>query len=1073
MGLRYRGVIVGLALGGMLIRGSSAWAGDSGLWRDISEADLPSGPAVRDITPTASRLLALDTAALRHFLARAPMELTAAAATTAVELPLPMPDGTVQRFRVEEAPIMAPELAREFPELRTYRGQGVEDPTATVRLDLTPRGFHAQILRAGEPVYIDPVFRGDTTHYQCYLKRDLARTAGRPPFVCLVRGDDSDSPDWTPAAPLTQPQAASGSNLRTYRLALAATGEYTAAVCSPSSPAVACGLAAMVTSVNRVDGVYEREVAIRMVLVANNNLLVYTNGATDPYTNENGSTMLGQNQTNLDAVIGSANYDIGHVFSTGGGGIASLAVPCRSGLKARGVTGLSNPVGDAFDIDYVAHEMGHQWSANHTFNGTTGSCGGGNRASSAAYEPGSASTIMGYAGICGAEDLQPHSDAYFHAKSFDEIVAYSTTGSGNSCAATTSTGNHAPSVSAGGSFTIPMQTPFTLSGSATDADSDPLTFGWEELDLGTLSPPQGDSDAARPIFRSFNPTASPSRTFPQLSDVLAGTQTFGEWMSQRTRTMTFRLTARDNRSGGGGVNWATTTVNVNAGAGPFAVTDPTAGSTWTAGSTATVAWNVANTTASPVSCANVDILLSTDSGATFPATLAAATANDGSETVAVPALASTQARVKVVCSTSVFFNVSRPDFTIVCTTPGAFSLTSPADGAGLQGNVVTLQWAGATGASSYDVYLGEDSEPPLLQSTTGTSLSVPLTEGATYHWKVTARGVCGQQAPSSSGVWSYSLAAPLLSATVPAALDVTTAPGLTGNTNGVLEPGESVVLAPRWHNDGAAAASFTSTLSDLEGPAGATYTLLDPTGSYGTVAAGATALPASDAFAIGIDDPTPRPATHWDATVLETLSTGQKKTWTIHIGRSFSDVPLDYWAYAQIEALYHGGYTIGCATDPLRFCPDNLLTRAEMAVFLIRSERGPEFVPPPATGTVFLDVPATYWAAAHIEQLKADGITKGCGDGTRFCPDAQLTRAEMAVFLMRLVHGPSYTPPACTGTVFTDVPVGYWSCDFIEELRAENITLGCTATTYCPDASLQRSEMAVFLNRTLGLQLVQ
>jgi len=674
------------------------------LFRDLSARslqDLPvRGGDWETPLPRSFRALEVDVDALEGLLGRAPAERSAAAAAAPLVLALPYPDGTSRRFRVEESPILEPELAARFPEIRTFVAQGIDDPTATARLSLTSLGFHAQILSAEGTVYIDPYRRWDARYVLSYFKAEARKPAKAAAFHCDFR--EKDPQEEIPAAETSEgktvalpEKAASGTQLRTYRLALAATGEYSAAVCAPNPAAVSCALNAMAVSMNRVDGIYEREVAIRMVLVANDSSIVYTNGDTDPYANGDGPTMLGQNQSNLNSVIGSANYDIGHVFSTGGGGIASLSVPCTSS-KAQGVTGNSNPTGDSFDVDYVAHEMGHQFGGLHTFNGTTQFCSG-NRSSSAAYEPGSGTTIMAYAGICGAEDLQPHSDDTFHTKSFDQIVAFSTGTTGSSCAAVTATGNAAPAVNAGPAFTIPKQTPFTLTGSATDPDGDPLTYMWEEFDLGSAAPPNTDVSAVRPIFRSFVPLTVPSRTFPRLSDVLNNVATLGESMPTRARTMTFRLTARDNRAGGGGVDRASTTVTVNATAGPFLVTQPDTAVSWGGNSAQTVTWNVAGTNVAPVSCANVAIALSTDGGSTFPTSLAAATANDGSETVTIPNTPTTQARVRVSCVGNVFFDISNANFTITADSGlPAPTLTSisPTGGPFTGGTPVTLTGTG-------------------------------------------------------------------------------------------------------------------------------------------------------------------------------------------------------------------------------------------------------------------------------------------------------------------------------------------------------------------------------------------
>jgi hypothetical protein len=320
--------------------------------------------------------------------------------------------------------------------------------------------------------------------------------------------------------------------------------------------------------------------------------------------------------------------------------------------------------------------MGHQWGGNHSFNGSAGSCAGGNRNGPTAYEPGSGSTIQAYAGICGAQNLQSNSDPYFHGISLDEIIAYSTTGNGDNCDVPTATGNNPPTVDAGAAYTVPLETPFELCGSGMDPDVDPLTFGWEEFDLGPAGAPDMPVGNA-PILRSFLPTTSPCRTFPRLADLAAGTLAVGEILPTYARTMSFRLTARDNRSGGGGVNDDATTVTVSDAAGPFQVTAPDTAVSFAEGSSQTVTWDVTSTDQAPVGCATVDVLLSTDGGLTYPIVLAAGVTNSGSQSVSLPNESIFAARVQVRCATSIFFDISDVDFGVGVP---QVAIAAPADG---------------------------------------------------------------------------------------------------------------------------------------------------------------------------------------------------------------------------------------------------------------------------------------------------------------------------------------------------------------------------------------------------------
>ena len=432
-------------------------AGDGspdGVWSQVGAAEFESGrdPGLTPwIQPQRRQAVRLSAAPLAGILDQAPMEFSGDAKGRQVVLTLPTPDGRFEAFEIVVSPVMNDELETWMADqgwpMRTYRGVSLDHPATSVRLDWGgPGGFHASVASPRRSYYIDPYWKGDTVLYASYFRSEYVKEDRD--FRCLVESEAK-------RGRFLKSGVSTGGNLRSYRLAMAATGEYTAF----HGGTKVAGQAAIVTTVNRVNQVYENDLSIRLVLVGNNADLVYTDGATDPYTNGVGVAMLSENKTECDTTIGSVNYDVGHVVSTGGGGVAGLGVPCNVSFKAHGVTGSSNPVGDPFDIDFVSHEMGHQFGGRHTFNSETLSCGSGNRSATTAYEPGSGSTIQAYAGSCGADNLQPNSDPYFHGISLDEILDYAA-GSG-ACSSNTTAGNpNAPTVDAGAAFTIPVSTPF-------------------------------------------------------------------------------------------------------------------------------------------------------------------------------------------------------------------------------------------------------------------------------------------------------------------------------------------------------------------------------------------------------------------------------------------------------------------------------------------------------------------------------------------------------------------------------------------------------------------------------------
>jgi hypothetical protein len=662
---------------------------------DAGENKTTHTTGQRVIVPEKYRTSSVDVAGLKNFLWSLPSENTLSRSRSeAPVISLPMPDGTIGHFRLWESSVQEPALQAKFPEIRTFLGQGIDDPAATIRCDFNPYfGFSAQILSPNGRIYIDPYAKWDVNNYISYYHRDNKRKTN---FRC----DVTDAPIDEMTAARVQAGPCQGTQLRTYRLAVACTAEYANAVGAGNAGATH---AAIVNSVNRVTGVYELELAVRLTLVANNNLIEYI-ANPDPYNNLITSAQLDTNQKYTDIMIGPGNYDIGHLFTSNDNGLAQLNAVCGSG-KARGATGSPVLVGDGFDIDYVAHEIGHEFGGQHTFNSNTCASPGGS------IEPGGGTTIMAYAGICAAsENIQPNSDPIFHALSFDQISNFITTGGGSLCGTFTPTGNTLPVIAPlpNNNLSIPINTPFTLTASATDADGDALTYNWEGWDVGTAgSWTSAANSTTRPLFRTRVSKTSGSRTFPDIRVIAANYPLTaapsamdglrGEVLPAVARTMKFRLTVRDNRAGGGGVVSSgdgcqgAAIFQVNAvGTTPFTVTTPNGGESYPGGSTQTIVWNVAGTDAAPISVANVKISISTDGGLTYPTVLSNSTANDGSESVTMPGVLTTTARIKVEALGNIFFDISNANFSITAPVSG-YEFTTP--------NAVSVACAGPATAS--------------------------------------------------------------------------------------------------------------------------------------------------------------------------------------------------------------------------------------------------------------------------------------------------------------------------------------------------------------------------------------
>jgi subtilisin-like proprotein convertase family protein len=582
------------------------------------------------------------------------------------EITVPNTNGILERFKVWESSNFDPALQAEYPEIRSYQGQGVDDKTAKIYFSTAPIGSKTMVFRPGKPAEYIEQNPDDKSEYVLFSSND---TTSKMRLECKTADLVLENSSTSKSAKI----ASSAKTLKTLRLALSCTAEYTAYFGGTKAGA----LAGMNATLSRVNGIFDRDLSVKLVLIANNSDIIYTDASTDPYSepsvgnDETNPTWGKQVQATLTSVIGNANYDIGHLFGGSGGGgnagcIGCVCVnPASSGAVGKGSAYTSPadavPEGDNFDIDFVAHEFGHQLGAFHTFSHTLEGNG-------SSYEPGSGSTIMGYAGVTNGYNVQNKSDDYF---SYPSILQIQNNLATKSCPVSTAITNNPPVISAGPDYTIPISTPFILTGTGSDAEGNTITYTWEQFDNATSTSGANSTTYPTkpngPMFRSIAPTTSPVRYMPSLSSVLQNQlTTTWESVSSIAKTMNFTLTGRDNAPLGTAQTFTDAmVVTVSAAAGPFAVTYPSSNVGWEKGSTQTITWSVNNTNTLQGS-STVNIKLSTDGGLTFPIVLASNTANDGSEAILVPTdvVSSTNCRILIEPTANIYYTINSKAFSI-------------------------------------------------------------------------------------------------------------------------------------------------------------------------------------------------------------------------------------------------------------------------------------------------------------------------------------------------------------------------------------------------------------------------
>jgi subtilisin-like proprotein convertase family protein len=577
-----------------------------------------------------------------------------------VEITIPNMNGTFEKYTVWESSNFDSQLQAKYPDIRAYEGISSKDKTAKIHFSVSPEGIQTMVLRADNASeFIEPV-AANSGEYTLFTAK--SRDKGSLPLTCKTKDVTLNKALKAKTARIT----ANNKVFKTLRLALSCTGEYTAYFGGTKANA----LAAMNATMTRVNGVFNKDLALRLIIIANNDAVIYTNAATDPYSDAAAGVRGAWNQevqNTLTSVIGENAYDIGHLFgaSGGGGDAGCIGCVCEDNSKGSAFTSPSDrkPQGDSFDIDFVSHEMGHQLGANHTYSYDIEGTG-------VNVEPGSGSTIMGYAGVIDEDsyNIQDHSDDYFAYATILQIQENLDT---KSCPVSIGLANNPPTISAGADYTIPLSTAFVLKGTGSDTDGNSVTYCWEENDSAITT--SGSASVANPtkpdgpLFRSLPPTSSPIRYMPDLDIVLSGKLT-STWESAPSiaRTLHFTLTGRNNAASGlAQTNTDEMVVNVSNAAGPFVVTSQSTDNIgWLHGTSQIITWDVKNTNKLPGS-ANVNIKLSIDGGLTFPIVLAANTPNDGSQTVGVPEdITATNCRILIEPTANIYYAVNSKSFAI-------------------------------------------------------------------------------------------------------------------------------------------------------------------------------------------------------------------------------------------------------------------------------------------------------------------------------------------------------------------------------------------------------------------------